>query len=156
MPRQRDELRQSKPFQTPEEEVFVALQRTADQLMRPMESLLKQYGLSPTQYNALRILRGAGETGLACNEIAERMITRDPDITRLMARLQRMGLIKRGRSRVDHRMVITRITARGIELATQLDRPVREMGRRLFRGLGPKKLKTLLGLLQEVRGPEAV
>ena len=156
MPRLRDELRQNKPFQIPEEEVFVALQRTADQLMRPMESLLKKYGLSPTQYNALRILRGAGETGLACNEIAERMITRDPDITRLMARLQRMGLIKRDRSHADRRMVITRITAKGRELTAQLDRPVRETGRRLIGKLGPKKLRSLLRLLDEVRGPETV
>src|SRR5713226_6186305 len=110
------EIKQSKPFTSLEEEAFVALMRTADQLAWRGAEMLKQHGLSPTQYNALRILRGAGAKGLACSEIGERMINRDPDITRLVDRLERRGLVQRSRDKRDRRVITTRITGAGLEL----------------------------------------
>jgi hypothetical protein len=91
------EIRQNKPFTSLEGEAVVSLHRTADQLNGRFSDMLKPYGLSPTQFNALRILRGAGVGGRTCSEIAERMINRDPDITRLLARLERRGLVVRSR-----------------------------------------------------------
>src|SRR4029079_5455628 len=92
------EIQQTRPFGSLEEEAFLGLQRTADALARRAYDVLKPSGLSATQYNVLRILRGAGEAGLACGEIGERMITRDPDITRLLDRLEARHLIARARS----------------------------------------------------------
>src|ERR1700675_4821509 len=85
------EIQQSKPFKNLEDEALIALQRTADRLKWRLSDVLKEHGLSPTQYNALRILRGAKDEGLPCSEVGERMINRDPDITRLMDRLERRG-----------------------------------------------------------------
>ena len=99
------EIQQTKPFTSLEDEALVALQRTADRLQWRFSEMLKTHGLSPTQYNALRILRGAGDQGRACSEIAERMINRDPDITRLVDRLERRGLAVRSQRRAgptDH------------------------------------------------------
>ena len=95
---------------------LVALQRTADRLHWRLSEMLKPHGLSPTQYNALRILRGAGDEGRSCSEIAERMINRDPDITRLVDRLERRGLVARSREGRDRRVITTRITPAGLEL----------------------------------------
>ena len=91
------ELKQNKPFSSREEELVLNIIRTADQLQRGLAQLFSDLGLTGTQYNALRILRGAGEAGLACGEIADRMVTRDPDITRLLDRLDKQGLISRNR-----------------------------------------------------------
>ncbi len=131
--------------------MFVALARTADQLSWRGAEMLKQLGLSPTQYNALRILRGAGEKGLACSEIAERMINRDPDITRLIDRLERRGLVQRTREQKDRRVITTRITAAGLELLRRLDRPVEEFHRRLLGPLGERQLRSLIRLLELAR-----
>ncbi len=125
--------------------------RTADRLQRPSEALLKTRSVSPTQYNALRILRGAGESGLACSEVGQRMITRDPDVTRLLDRLQRVGMVRRVRDVHDRRVIKARITGAGLELLRTLDRPVQELNRRLLGGLGEKRLKELLELLQAAR-----
>ncbi len=145
------EIKQRKPFGSLEEEAFVALQRTADQLQRHTAKLLKRHGLSPTQYNALRILRGAGAAGLACNEIAERMINHDPDITRLLDRLERRGLVRRCRDHNDRRVITARITAAGLELLKGLDRPVQEHHRVLLGHLGEEPLRALLRLLDAAR-----
>ncbi len=110
------EIQQTKPFSTLEEEALVSLQRTADRLHWRMSEMLKEHGLSPTQYNALRILRGAKDEGRACSEIAERMINRDPDITRLVDRLERRGLVARSREGRDRRVITTRITPAGLKL----------------------------------------
>ena len=99
-----------------EARVFVSLLRTADALARGAEALIKPYGLSATQYNILRILRGAGEKGLACREVGCRLISRDPDITRLLDRMESRGLIARAREAQDRRVVKTRITAEGLRL----------------------------------------
>jgi len=135
---------------TLEEEVFVALARTTDQLARRLEPVLKAAEISPTQYNVLRILRGAPE-GLTCTEVGARMISRDPDITRLMDRLEKRGLVSRCRDSKDRRMVLTRITQAGLSLLAQLDGPVMETNHLLLGHLGPENLRNLKSLLEEAR-----
>jgi DNA-binding MarR family transcriptional regulator len=147
------EIKQSKPFSSLEEEALVALQRTADRLQWQLSEMLKPHGISPTQYNALRILRGAKEHGRACSEIAERMINRDPDITRLIDRLERRGLVARSREQKDRRVITTRITPAGLELLKSLDRPVEEFNRKMLGHLGQPRLRSLIGLLSAAREP---
>ena len=115
-PKLKDEIKQGRPFESLEAEVFLNLMRTADALSRGVEEILKLAGLSHTQYNVLRILRGAGEQGLCCREVAERMITRDPDITRLLDRLERRGLLTRSRDSKDRRVITVRITPAGLKV----------------------------------------
>ncbi len=135
-----------------EEKAFLDLIRTTDMLSRHPAQVLKGEDLSMTQYNVLRILRGAGGDGLICGEIADRMITRDPDITRLLDRLERRGLISRSREGHDRRMVLTRISASGLELLARLDRPVEEAHRRQLGHLGRERLRQLGELLEFCRG----
>jgi DNA-binding MarR family transcriptional regulator len=146
-------IKQTKPFVSREEEAFLAVQRTASELGQGLAELLKPLGLTGPQYNVLRILRGAGEAGLACREIAERLVARDPDVTRLLDRMDKQGLIVRTRESADRRVVITRITATGRELVTQLDKPVSDLHLRQLGHLGQTKLRTLLELLDEARTP---
>src|SRR6185503_1750926 len=110
------EIRQTKAFSSPAEEAILNIHRTAAVLTALFADTLKPFGLTEIQYNALRILRGAGKEGLSCQEIAERMITRDPDITRLVDRLASRGLVERARSEEDRRVVVTRITASGLKM----------------------------------------
>lgn len=137
-----------------EAQVFVGLLRAADALTRGAEALLKPSGLSGTQYNVLRILRGAGADGLACREVGCRMISRDPDITRLLDRLEVRGLISRTRGEDDRRVVRTFITQEGLRILAKLDAPVYELHRRQFRQLSPKKLRQLSRLLEKTRTQE--
>jgi DNA-binding MarR family transcriptional regulator len=146
------EIKQSKPFASLQEEALVALQRTADQLQRKVAELLKPHGLSPTQYNALRILRGAGAAGLPCSEVGERMINHDPDITRLLDRLERRGLVRRSRGREDRRVITARITPSGLELLRGLDHPIEEFHQRLLKPLKEGQLHSLVQLLEAARG----
>lgn len=133
-----------------EEAAFLELVRTADVLSRGPALALKAEDLSLTLYNVLRILRGARE-GLACGEIAGRMITRDPDITRLVDRLEKRELIARRRERKDRRTVRVRVTARGLRLLARLDQPVRDAHRKQLGHLGRERLRTLTLLLQAAR-----
>src|SRR5438874_1308952 len=126
----------------PEEAVFLDLLRTTDLLSRRLAVVLKKEDLSSTQYNVLRILRGAPD-GLPCGEIANRMITRDPDVTRLLDRLEKRGLISRCRESKDRRMVTARITTEGSKLLTRLDEPVREAHRKQLGHLGRERLRAL-------------
>jgi len=134
-----------------EERIFVSLIRTANALARGAEALLKPYSLSGTQYNILRILRGAGEKGLACREIGCRLISRDPDITRLLDRIESRGLIARARETQDRRVVKTRITAEGLRLLAELDQPVHDIHRRQLRHIPAKQLRQLSNLLDRAR-----
>src|ERR1700752_3948253 len=120
---------------SPEETAFLDLVRTADVLSRRLFLVLKSEDLSSNQYNVLRILRGAPE-GLPCGEIGSRMITRDPDITRLLDRLEKRGLISRSRENKDRRLVLTRISAEGLKLLARLDEPVQEAHREQLGHLG--------------------
>jgi DNA-binding MarR family transcriptional regulator len=146
------EIKQTKPFSSLEEETAIALARTADVLSRRSAELFKAHGLTGTQYNVLRILRGAGDAGLACNEIGERMITRDPDITRLLDRMERRGLCQRTRNQQDRRVIMTRITPQGLDLLKEMDSPVQELNLKLLGHMGEKRLRSLLRLLEAVRG----
>ncbi len=134
-----------------EERAFLALLKAADALGQEAEQLTRSAILTGTQYNVLRILRGAGPEGLACRGIGQRMITHDPDITRLLDRLDKQGLITRERQKDDRRVVKTRITARGMELLKPLDQPMRDLHKRQFRHMAGARLKTLYDLLEEIR-----
>lgn len=134
-----------------EDRIFIALQKVADSLAQEAEQLLKPQGLTGTQYNVLRILRGAGPQGLACREIGERMISHDPDMTRLLDRMEKRGLITRERQSEDRRVVKTRITTAGLGLLKSFDQPVRKLHKRQFRHMRAPRLKTLATLLDEVR-----
>ena len=156
MPRSRlqAELKQKIPFGSREQEAYLALLRTADALQSNIEAKLKEFGLTGTQYNALRILRGAGAEGLPCSEVGERMITRDPDITRLLDRLQKRGLVERSQGKRDRRVVCGKITAAGLKLLREMDRPIEKHGREMLRHVGQEKLEQLIDLLELVRGGE--
>ena len=134
----------------PEESAFLDLLRTCDLLSRGPAQVLKSENLSPNQYNVLRILRGSPE-GLPCGEIANRMITRDPDITRLLDRLEKRELISRCRETTDRRMVMARITSQGLKLLAGLDAPVQEMHRKQLGHLGGETLTQLQQLLSLTR-----
>jgi DNA-binding MarR family transcriptional regulator len=129
---------------------FLDLQRTCDLLARGPAQILKNEDLSPTQYNVLRILRGSPD-GLPCGEIANRMITRDPDITRLLDRLEKRSLISRWRESKDRRVVLARITPNGLKLLTRLDHPVEEAHRKQLGHLGKDRLRALAELLAAAR-----
>jgi len=149
------ELKQRLPFTSREQETYLSLLRTADALQAQVEARLKEFGLTGTQYNALRILRGAGPEGLPCREIGERMITRDPDITRLLNRLEDRGFVERTRAKQDRRVIYGRITAAGLKLLRKLDNPIEKHGREMLRHVGQEKLKQLIELLELVRGGKA-
>ena len=134
----------------PEEVAFVDLVRTADLLSRGPAQVIRQGDLSANQYNVLRILRGSPE-GLPCGEIACRMITRDPDITRLLDRLEKRGLISRWREPKDRRVVMARITAEGLKVLARLDEPMGEVHRKQLGHLGKEGLRALTDLLATAR-----
>ena len=131
---------------SPEEAAFLDLLRTTDVLSRRLAQVLKAEDLSSNQYNVLRILRGAPD-GLSCGEIANRMITRDPDITRLLDRLEKRGLVSRSREARDRRTVLTQITPTGLKLLARLDEPVQEAHRKQLGHLGRQRLRAMTELL---------
>ncbi len=138
--RLQEEIKQRKPFRNPETEAFLDLVRTAGALVRDLEQMLKPYGLTATQYNVLRILRGAGGAGLTCTEISKRMINADPDVTRLLDRMKKRGLIRRVRGQTDRRVVTATISPEGTRLAQELDHPLDELHQRQFKGVTNRKL----------------
>src|SRR6266404_9187758 len=142
------------PAASPEEKVFLDLVRTTDILSRGPVEVLKTADLSPTQYNVRRILRGSPE-GLPCGEIAARMITRDPDITRLLDRLEKRRLISRCRETRDRRMVMARITPDGLKLLARLDEPVGQTHSKQLGHLGRERLRALGELLDAARSAVA-
>lgn len=145
------ELKQKLPFTSLEQEASLSLMRTADAFQTEIEAWLKKYGLTGTQYNALRILRGAGPEGLPCREIGDRMITHDPDITRLLNRLETRGLVERSRDKKDRRVIYGKITPSGFKLLREMDGPIEKQGREMLRNVGQEKLKELIDLLELVR-----
>ncbi|MGH9354965.1 MAG: MarR family winged helix-turn-helix transcriptional regulator [Terriglobia bacterium] len=135
---------------SPEEAAFLDLLRTADVLTRGADWVLKAENLSFTQYNVLRILRGA-PAGLPCGEIASRMITRDPDITRLLDRMEKRGLISRARESRDRRLVLARLTPEGLKLADRLDEPVQKIHRKQLGHMRKGQMQALAKLLAAAR-----
>ena len=145
------ELKQTKPFKSVEEAVALAIMVTAERLKESGAEVFKSRDLTATQYNVLRILRGAGESGLSCREIGERMITRDSDITRMLDRLEARKLIKRERQTDDRRVVLTFISPKGQELLSEMDGPVVEMNKRALGHMTRSELETLSQLLKKAR-----
>lgn len=149
--RLRDEIKQMRPFGSLEQEAFLSIGRTWSVLEHGMAEALKPHGITPTQYNVLRILRGAGAEGLCRGEIMDRMIARVPDATRLLDRMEGAGLIERERSETDRRFVTTRITAEGLRVLAELDDAVPALHRRQFSGLAEEELRILIDLLGRIR-----
>ena len=134
-----------------EAHIFVVLLKIADTLNLQAEQVVKAAGLTSAQYNVLRILRGAEPAGLACRGIGDRMISHDPDITRLLDRMEKHDLITRERQTDDRRVVKTRITKKGLDILKTLDQPVRDLHKHQFRHVPAAKLKQLAELLQELQ-----
>ena len=145
------EIKQSRPFPSAAQEAAVALLRTADIVNRLVDSVIERHGITGQQYNVLRILRGAGETGLPTLEIAERMIEQTPGITRLIDRLEAKKLVSRERCPTDRRQVFCRITAAGLALLAELDEPVRALSDEALRNLSKKDIAQLIELLDRTR-----
>ena len=149
--RLQDEIRQTRPFCCIEQEAFLSLGRTWSELEHAFGEALKPYGITPTQYNVLRILRGAGDRGLCRAEVMERMVAQVPDATRLLDRMEGAGLIERQRSSEDRRFVTTRITAEGLRLLAELDEPVLALHRGQFEALDEEELRRLVDMLGRAR-----
>lgn len=145
------EIKQRRPFSSVHEEVVLSLVRTADELVAPLTAVLREATLSLSQYNILRIVRGAGDDGLPCGEISERMVRRDPDLTRLLDRLEARGLIGRARSTADRRVVLASITEEGRQLLAELDEPIRRATKETLAHMESGRLELLRELLDEAR-----
>jgi DNA-binding MarR family transcriptional regulator len=148
-------LKQRRSFRSLEEEVFVGLQLVADRVGAPWARVLKERAdLTPVQYNVLRILRGAGTDGIRSREIGERLITRSPDITRILDRMELRGLVRRGQDPHDRRAVRIMATPAGLDRIAPLDRMSAELSAGLH-ALGDERLEVLRGLLDEILGAVA-
>jgi DNA-binding MarR family transcriptional regulator len=147
------EIRQGKPFANLEEEVFLNVLRTGDALLQREVEILRTEELGFAQYNVLRILRGAGERGASCGDIAERMVNRDPDLTRLLDRLEARGLVERSRLQTDRRVVVAKVTPKGRQVLGRLDDRVADTHREQMRHMSRDQLETLAELLTLARAP---
>lgn len=147
----RAEIKQDKPFATLEQEALLGVERTAAVLGRALARVLEPYGLTPTQYNALRILRGAGAAGLCRYEVTERLVTPVPDVTRLLDRLEDAGHVVRARDGADRRLVTARLTPAGRRLVDELDAVVAAFERDTLGTFGARDLRALIALLDRAR-----
>lgn len=145
------EIRKARPFDSPEQEAHLSILRTGALLSAAFEKLFQPLGLSGPTYNVLRILRGAGEAGRACHEIAEHMVARGPDVTRLIDRLEKLGFAQRSRTHKDRRVVITTITPAGLKALESLDQPTLDLHKSQLGHLTRKELATLNALLAKAR-----
>jgi len=146
------EIKKQRPFDSLEQEAALNLRKTCDTLAGLEAETFRPTELSPTQYNVLRILRGAG-AALPCGEIAARMITREPDMTRLLDRLEKRGLLSRARQQSDRRVVKISITDKGRGVLEKLDDAVIDVHKRQLGHMAPAKLKKLIELLEQAREP---
>lgn len=149
----RDEIKQRKPFKSLYEEAALNILRTSAVLSADFEQVFKPYGITATQYNVLRILRGADERGLCRNDVRDRLLNRMPDATRLLDRMEQAGLISRAREQDDRRLVTTRLTREGRQLVDELDPVVARQHRTRLGHLSDKQLTTLSTLLTLARTP---
>lgn len=147
----KDEIQQTKAFESLEAEVFLNLLRTTEALSTKITALLRAHGLSHSQYNVLRILRGAGGDGLCGRDIVERMVTRDSDMTRLLDGLESKELVERARSEHDRRIVVASITSAALELLGEVEGPLLDLHKMQLQHLGDQKLRRLNTLLEEAR-----
>jgi DNA-binding MarR family transcriptional regulator len=151
----RQAIQQRKPFESLEQEVFLEVLRTGHALVEGLVELLRPHGLTQPQYNVLRILRGAGAAGLATGDVGARMVaSREPDVTRLLVRMERAGLVGRARQADNRRVVTVRITQRGLEILAMLDEPVARMHRAQLRHMTRRELSQLAELLERARREE--
>ncbi|MEO8482651.1 MAG: MarR family transcriptional regulator [Acidobacteriota bacterium] len=148
----RDELKQAKPWKSLEEEASLNIARTYAILEHAMAQALKPHDITPTQYNVLRILRGAGDVGLCRNAVGERLVRRVPDVTRLLDRMEQLGLIARVRDGEDRRFVSTRLAPKGQEIVDRLDPEVCAIHRQHLGHLTESQLTQLIELLTAARG----
>ena len=151
----RDEIRQTKPFESAAQEAVVTLLGTADRVRTALSRVTGAHDVTLQQYNVLRILRGARPERLACGTIGERMVAHDPDLTRLLDRLQAAGLVDKSRDERDRRAMLVSITRKGLDVVERASRAVEERLQGALGGLGARKLEALADLLELVRGAEA-
>jgi DNA-binding MarR family transcriptional regulator len=148
----RQAIKQRKPFESLQQEVFLEVLRTGNALIQDLVDLLRPYDLTQPQYNVLRILRGAGPAGLPTGEVGERMVvSREPDVTRLLIRMEQHGLVERERRSDNRRYVTARITPKGLRLLKALDEPVRRMHAQQLQHMTRRELDLLAGLLERAR-----
>lgn len=146
-----EEIKQGKPFDSAQEELYLNLARTTAMASHVIEHGLRQHGLSPTQYNVLRILRGAGVQGLCQYEIGDRLVAQVPDVPRIVDRMEKAGWVQRQRGTADRRIVMASLTPAGLDLVGSLDQPVREVVAGLFSGLEDSQVEMLNELLVAAR-----
>ncbi len=151
MPDLKQEIAQQKPFSSLEEEALLNLMRTADCLHRTFQRATRSWGITNTQYNVLRILRGAHPQGLTCSAIGSRMITAEPDITRLLGRLKAAKLVRQQRDKRDRRVVWTHISPAGLALLADIDPLVQKLPIDLLGHLGESRVRELISLLEDAR-----
>jgi DNA-binding MarR family transcriptional regulator len=144
-------LKQNRPFVSLEQEVYLSILRTASELSYAVDQFFRPFDITPSQYNVLRILRGAGANGLCRNEISERMVTATPDMSRLLDRMEMAGWVTRERAEDDRRQVSTHITKAGVELLATLETPTNDFVTRLFVGSSASALKTVLKVNEQIR-----
>jgi MarR family transcriptional regulator, 2-MHQ and catechol-resistance regulon repressor len=144
------EIKKQRPFESPEQEAMLNLVRTNDRFQFRFARLFREHGLTPSQYNVLRILRGEGKP-LPCLEIADRMIAAVPAITGLIDRLEAMNLVSRDRSTEDRRVVFVEITPKALDLLARLDQPVDDLHKKLIGHLTQPELRELSRLLEKAR-----
>lgn len=145
------EIVQEPPFSSVEEEALLNLMRTSDCLHRAFHRKIRDWGVTSTQYNVLRILRGSQPNGLTCSAIGNRLITAEPDITRLLSRLKTLKLVRQQRDKHDRRVVWTQISATGLQLLTEMDPVIREVPKELLGHLCGQELLELIRLLEWAR-----
>ena len=145
------EIAQERPFSSVEEEALLNLMRTADCLHRTFQRRTRDWGVTSTQYNVLRILRGSHPQGLTCSAIGDRMITAEPDITRLLARMKAQKLIKQQRDKRDRRVVWTQISSAGLELLGNMDPEITRAPKELLGHMEQKDVAELTRLLELAR-----
>ena len=144
-------LKQTRPFVSLEQEVYLSLLRTTSELSHAVDQFFRSFGITSSQYNVLRILRGAGADGLCRNEISERMVTATPDMSRLLDRMEKAGWVTRKRAEGDRRQVFTHITKSGMELLARLEKPTGDFVTPLFAGAAISDLKIALKVNDQIR-----
>jgi MarR family transcriptional regulator, organic hydroperoxide resistance regulator len=148
----RDEIRQTRPFESPAQEAILSLFRTTDMLQRMFSKIVEPHGISLQQYNVLRILRGAGKQGIPTLDIADRMVEQTPGITRLLDKLEAKQLVRRERCPEDRRQVLCWINGRGLRLLAQIDKPAVSTGSKAMEPLSAEALRSLISNLDKIRG----
>ncbi len=147
----KSEIAQTSPFSSLEEEAILNVMRTSDCLERTFQHKTREWGLTPTQYNVLRILRGAQPDGLPCAAIGKRMIAMEPDITRILRRLKLLKLIRQHRDRQDRRVIMTQISEPGLDLLRAMDGVIQKVPLELLGHIGRGELGEMIRLLESAR-----